>query len=261
MNLLKTDEAGNPTELVTPIVTMRRRTPDVRVDLIAAVHFAERDYYETLNRRFARYEVVLVEMIAPKGTTLAQIAGSAGKKAGKISRIGFLETIQRGMGKALGLVNQLDAIDYSAGNMVLADMDAETLFERIRENGELGGLIGETLRSLWKENEETPEDEETAVSDLSLTEFLLFRDKRRLLKRAFAVEIARGQTEGKPLFEESLIRERNTVLLDKLRLQVEKGSKYIGVFYGATHIPDIQRRLEEAGYRATAVEEITAWRL
>ena len=261
MNLLKTDEAGNPTELVTPIVTMERRDPAVRVDLIAAVHFAERDYYESLNRRFTRYEVVLVEMIAPKGTTLAQIAGAAGKKPGKMSRVALLETLQRGMGKALGLVNQLDAVDYSAGNMVLADMDAETLFERIRDNGELGELVGETFRGLWKENGEAPEDEETAESDLSLTEFLLSRDKRRLLKRVFAVEIARSQTEGKPLFEESLIRERNTVLLDKLRLQVEKGTKYLGVFYGATHIPDIQRRLEEAGYRATAVEEITAWRL
>ena len=136
MDILKTDDAGNPVELVTPIITMERKSAGntVRVDLIAAVHFAEQDYYEELNRRFTRYQVILVEMIAPKGTTLAQIAGSAGKKAGKLSRVGILETLQRGMGQSLGLVSQIDAVDYSAKNMVLADMDAETLFSRIREN-------------------------------------------------------------------------------------------------------------------------------
>ena len=259
MNLLKTDEAGNPIELVTPIITMERKREGgaVTVDLIAAVHFAERDYYEELNRRFTRYEVVLVEMIAPKGTTLAQIAASAGKKNNKLTRVGFLETLQRGMGKTLGLVNQIDAVDYSAGNLVLADMDAETLFARIRENGELGDIF----RGLWKTDGEAPEDDGVAEPELSLARLLLSRDKRRLLKRVFAVEIARGQGEEKPLFEESLIRDRNTIVLDELRRRIETGTDNLGLFYGAVHIPDIQRRLEEDGFRAVHTEEITAWRL
>lgn len=264
MDILKTDDAGNPVELVTPIITMERKSAGntVRVDLIAAVHFAEQDYYEELNRRFTRYQVILVEMIAPKGTTLAQIAGSAGKKAGKLSRVGILETLQRGMGQSLGLVSQIDAVDYSAKNMVLADMDAETLFSRIRENGELGRLAGETFRDLWQEDDTEPQaDDGTAEPELSLTRFLLSRDKRRLLKRVFAVEIARNQSEGNTLFEDSLIRDRNTILLAELRRQVKKGIRSLGVFYGAVHIPDIQRRLEEDGYRAVRREELTAWRL
>ena len=62
MDILKTDDAGNPVELVTPIITMERKSAGntVRVDLIAAVHFAEQDYYEALNRRFTRYQVILV---------------------------------------------------------------------------------------------------------------------------------------------------------------------------------------------------------
>ncbi len=263
MDLLKTDDAGNPVELVTPIITMESRgnNKNIYVDLIAAVHFADREYYDFLNRRFTQYEVLLVEMLAPKGTTLSQIAGSAGKKPGRLSRIGILETLQRGMGRALGLVNQVDAVDYSAKNMVLADMDSETLFHRIRENGEVGRLAGETLRELFEE-EETPETHtQAAEPDLSLTRFLLARNKRQLLKRTFAVEIARNQSEGKTLFEQSLIRERNTILLDELYRQIEKGAEKIGVFYGAVHIPDIQHRLEERGFRAAGTEMVTAWKL
>ena len=259
MNLLKTDEAGNPIELVTPIITMERKRAGgaVTVDLIAAVHFAERDYYEELNRRFTNYEVVLVEMIAPKGTSLAQIAAPSSRKTRKISRVGLLETLQRGMGKALGLVNQIDAIDYSAENMVLADMDAETLFARIRENGELGDMF----RGLWGSDVETSRDDGIVEPELSLTSFLLSREKRRLLKRVFAVEIARNQSEGKPLFEESLIHDRNTIVLDKLAGRIAGGAKKLGLFYGAVHIPDIQKRMEESDFRAIRTEELTAWRL
>ena len=58
-----------------------------------------------------------------------------------------------------------------------------------------------------------------------------------------------------------MIRDRNTILLAELRRQVKKGIRSLGVFYGAVHIPDIQRRLEEDGYRAVRREELTAWRL
>ncbi|MBQ3389256.1 MAG: hypothetical protein IJG60_08595 [Thermoguttaceae bacterium] len=268
---LKVDEAGNPDALTTPIITMKRDDDTaLAVDLVAAVHFADAGYYQELNRRFARYDAVLVEMLAPKGTTLAQIAASAKQKPAKFSRIGFLETLQRSMGRALGLVNQLDAIDYSAPNMVLADIDAETLFARISENGEAGKFVRETFFGLKDSEKSGAEPDETdssegkgdpAAPEPGLLDFLLARDKQRLARRVFAVELARSLREGNTPFEQSLIRERNTVLLDELKRQIEKGKKTIAVFYGSAHIPDIREHLEEAGFRAVNVECLTAWKL
>ena len=269
-DILEVDEAGNPAALTTPVITMTRENgAALSVDLIAAVHFADPDYYDELNRRFTGYEVVLVEMLAPKGTTLAQIATSSKRKPAKLSRIGFLETLQRSMGHALGLVSQLDAIDYSAPNMVLADIDAETLFERISENGEAGKFVRETFRGLAGSEEpdaETGNAGSDAEGSLSAPEpgfldFLLARDRQRLVRRVFAVELARSLREENTPFEQSLIRERNTILLDELQRQIEKGKRKIAVFYGSAHIPDIRKRLEEGGFRVTNVECLTAWRL
>jgi hypothetical protein len=264
MNLLRTDGAGNPIELVSPIISMQKTEQDrtIDVDLIAAIHFADREYYDRLNTLFTRYEVLLVEMLAPKGTTLEQIAASAGKRPRKLSRIGVLATLQRGMAHALGLVNQLDAIDYSAKNMVLADMDAETLFRRFSENGEIRRFAGETLHNLIGE-EEGPNEPGDGITkpELSLAGFLVSREKQRLIKRVFAVELARSLDEGSQPFERSLIRERNAVLLEELERQVNKGARRIGVFYGSAHIPDIQWYLEETGYRVTGREELVAWKL
>jgi hypothetical protein len=39
------------------------------VDLVAAVHYADRGYFERLNRRFRDYDAVLYELVAPEGLT------------------------------------------------------------------------------------------------------------------------------------------------------------------------------------------------
>ena len=47
--------------------------------------------------------------------------------------------------------------------------------------------------------------------------------------------------------------------LKVLDQQVRAGKKKLGIFYGAAHFPDMEKRLGEAGWKRSKQEWITAW--
>ncbi len=80
--------------LETAIVSFGPAKPDasnVRVDLVAAVHIADKSYYQELNKRFAGYDAVLYELVAPEGTRIPK-GGRKDKRAGNM-----LSAMQLGM--------------------------------------------------------------------------------------------------------------------------------------------------------------------
>ncbi|MCO6429238.1 MAG: hypothetical protein J5J00_00120, partial [Deltaproteobacteria bacterium] len=60
----------------------------------------------------------------------------------------------------------------------------------------------------------------------------------------------------------TIISERNKVALDVLRKELAKGKKRIGIFYGAGHMPDLERRLKsDFKLSCKKLEWVTAWNL
>ena len=289
-DLLQINAAGEPTALMTPIMTFTSAAaPSLRVDLIATVHFADADYYRRLNGRIPDYEAVLVELVVPKGVSLERIAAAQKTPpSGEWSLLGILERCQKGIGRALGLVNQLDAVDYAVPNMILADIDAETLFQRIAESGELRSGLHDLITG--KDGREEKPDENGGSTDTSITadsdplsdsppgnpadrrlsadsaefslrKILLARDRRSALRRAFAVELTRSLFSELP-FEKSLIRERNQIALHELETQITAGKQRIAILYGAAHLPDFAHHLRaDFGLTPTGIEWLTAWDL
>ena len=50
--------------------------------------------------------------------------------------------------------------------------------------------------------------------------------------------------------------------MDVLQRELERGSKRLGIFYGAAHMPDFERRLVlDFGLKKAGVEWRTAWNL
>src|SRR5204863_101639 len=96
------DSRGNPLALETSIVRLVPEGtdhPGVSVDLISAVHVADQSYYEALNKRFADYDVVLYELVAPEGTVVPKGGGNRNRNA--------LSAVQNGMKDLLALEYQL----------------------------------------------------------------------------------------------------------------------------------------------------------
>jgi hypothetical protein len=206
------------------------------VDLIAALHVADKAYYQELNRRFATYDVVLYELVAPKGTRVP--AGGDGAKSGHP-----VSMIQSAFSRFLDLTFQLDAIDYTRSNLVHADMSPQQLAESMREGGESVWTI--VLRMFVYA---MSQEDSGSMSEARLLAALLNKNRALAMKRVVAEQFR--DMEGSITALEgpkgsSLISGRNRVALKELRKAIDAGHRKIAIFYGGGHMPDFQRRLKD----------------
>ena len=233
------DEHESPLALETCIMRFapaagRRRA--ATVDLVAAVHIADKDYYDKLNREFEHYDAVLYELVAAEGASTPKPSDPSGNNP--------LSMLQNGMKDLLALEFQLKGIDYTRANMVHADMSPDEFAASMRKRGEtpmkiLARLLGYALA------QQAESRQGASSSDLLLALF----DKNRALalKRILAEEFAESEGSAAALDGPSgstLISGRNGVALDVLRKELAAGKQRIAIFYGAAHMPDFQQRLQ-----------------
>ena len=226
----------------------------VAVDLIGAVHIAEKSYYEQLNRRFSQYEAVLYELVAPEGTRIPK---------GGVQRVGHpIGGLQRGMKTLLRLEFQLDCVDYTPRNFVHADMTPEQFAASMKRRGEsftqmFFRMLGQGLARQAK----TP----AANSNARLLAAFLSPDRGLQLKRMMAEEFEDMEATIGVLEAaggSTIIAERNKKALSVLDQQIKAGKRRLAVFYGAGHLPDMERRLiEQFGLKRDGTEWLAAWSL
>lgn len=252
---LRRDTAGEAIALETAVVQFgprNRNQPGPTVALYAAIHVADRAYYEQLNREFARYDAVLYELVAKQNTRPAPE-----KSAGAAHPVAML---QMGLKGLLDLDYQLDRVDYKRRNMIHADMTPAQLADSMSRRGEsvFTMLFRAFGYSLAKQDSRTTDNQDVKVL------MALFSSQRSLaLKRLFAEELedidgltlALGGEQGS-----SLVEERNKVALAELRRQLAAGKHKIAVFYGGAHMPDVERRLtSDFGLSVRSVRWLVAW--
>ena len=61
--------------------------------------------------------------------------------------------------------------------------------------------------------------------------------------------------------ENVIIGDRNARCIEVLDREIAAGKKKLGIFYGAGHFPDIERRLLEKGFTRVSQKWATAWRV
>ena len=246
-------EAGSSaSELQTAVVRYERN--GVVVDLLSAVHIADPPYYDALEKRFRTYDHLLYELIKPKGKTPKR----GGRGGNPIS------SLQRGITELLDLEFQLDAIDYTTKNFVHADLDAESFARLQRERKE--SLLSLMLTLMRAELSRAQRgDGPRPLGWLDLFAAFTQRDRASGLKRLFAsqLESMEGLIAGvdaeSPEGGSVIITERNSAAMRVLREKLEAGQTKLGVFYGAAHMPDFEKRLLAMGYKRARVEWLTAW--
>ncbi len=253
---LRYDEAEQPQSLETAIVRFVPTGPEhagVTVDLIAAVHIGERDYYDELNRQFEKYDALLYELVAPEGTRVP--------KGGGRSRH-VLSLLQDGMKNMLELESQLAHVDYERENFVHADMSPEEFARSMRARNEnVFTIFTRMLRQSMAAQAKNP----SRTSDVDLLRALFDKDRAWTLKRVMAEQFEDLETSMKA-FEgpegSTLIAERNKVALSVLAEQLELGKKRLGIFYGAGHMNGMERRLvAEFPFRRDSQRWLVAWDL
>lgn len=245
------DESGAPRALEVAITGFEGPS-GARVDLVGAIHVADRAYFAELDRRLGDYGVVLYELVGEPGQVVAPRGGSP-------SMVGLM---QGGMKNALGLAFQLDEIDYARGNMVHADLTPDAFSASMRERKE--SFLGMMFRA-WAMAMAEQGTGKSAGQEAALIKALFADDRQRALKRVLAEQLS-DQTE---LLESlagddgsTLITVRNERALEVLREQLDSGARDVAIFYGAGHMPDLEKRLvEDFGMRRVSSEWIEAWDL
>jgi hypothetical protein len=224
------------------------------VDLVAAVHIAERSYYEQLNRLFADYDAVLYELVAPEKSRVPLPGDSTGSHP--------ISLLQNGMKDVLELEYQLKAIDYTRKNMVHADMSPEQFAESMQRRGEsmltmFARMMGYAMTQ--------PSDSSEGAGGGSLLLALFDKNRAVALKRVLAEQFENSEGASAVLDGpngSTLIRGRNQVAAEVLRREIAAGNRKLAIFYGAAHMPDFETRLRD-GFKLVPLNTrwLAAWNL
>jgi hypothetical protein len=227
------------------------------VHLVAAVHIGEKDYYQQLNESFKLRDAVLYEMVKPKDM--------GAPKPGQQSKSEIAQ-FQRMLKDVLDLDYQLDDIDYTAGNFVHADLDAETFEKMQAQRGEsMEMMMMQSLMRAMSQASTQPANQANDDETLDeLVKLVTRPDPTRQIKRLLARNMS--QIEGDAMGLDGpggsvILTERNKAALDVLDHTLASGKKDIAIFYGAAHMPDMSRRLSDRGFKPIATQWYTAWDL
>jgi hypothetical protein len=231
-------EDGTPLALETAIVRYVPADGDskVAVDLIGAVHVGDQAYYDALNKRFADYDALLFELVAPPGAKIPK-GGRNGQSSGHP-----VGAMQDGLKSILDLEHQLDKIDYTAENFVHADMSPDEFSKTMEDRGE--SFMQMFFRLMGQGAAQQAAG--GGSNDLGMLLALFSKDRATKMKIAMAeqFENLEGQMAAFDGPEGStIITERNRKAFEVLDKQLKEGKKRIGVFYGAGHLPDMEERL------------------
>jgi hypothetical protein len=251
---IRVEEGETTTELQTAVVRFTKG--DASVELVGAIHIADRKYYQALNTRFTGYDALLWEGIgngkpaAPEEIAEEAAAEAAPKKRGKLDGLhGAYEAVA----KWLDLAYQMKEIDYTRPNFVHADLSIEEFTVLQEQRGE--SLLG----FVWEAGMEADAKGVKQPSTFKLLTSLI-RGSKNGLKRELVHTLGAGDDQVAALAGESvIISDRNAKCLEVLAREVTAGKKKLGVFYGAAHFPDMVKRLVETGWVQTGTEWMTAW--
>lgn len=226
------------------------------VDLVGAIHVGDIGYYRELNRRFRGYDALLYELVAPKGTVVERGRGTSNAHP--------LGALQNGMKSMLELEHQLEKIDYTRPNFIHADLTPDQFFQSMEDKEEsfVSLLFRMMGQGIAQQSQQAAEGES---ADVDIFAALLSTDRARKLKIALAKQFnsMESMLSGMAGPEGStLITERNKRALEVLREQLDAGTKKIGIFYGAGHLPDMHDRMvSEFGLQPIGTVWLEAWNL
>jgi len=253
---LKRTEDNKPLAMETAIVRYRsEKQPGVEVALVGAVHVGDKAYYDDLSKLFETYDVALYELVAPEGTRIPK----GGRKGPSTHPIGLM---QDGMSTILELSHQLNCVDYTKKNFVHADMSPEDFNKSMEERGE--SFVQMFLRLMGTGMAQNAAGGGGA-NDAALLMALFSKDRALALKTIMAQQFESLDGTMAALDGpggSAILTERNKRCFEVLDKQLREGKKRIAIFYGAAHLPDMERRLSaDYGFKRSGEEWLTAWKL
>ena len=271
------DVAG---DLEVAVRDYKKPGSQVTVKFVGVIHIGDKLYYKEIQKILDRCDLVLYEGVKVKGTNPFKQA----KKP---------KDMYWPMAQILGLTTQLHEIDYRRKHFKHCDVTlprtAKTL-PQLKQMAKAMQLMGKLLK--WKKRlssilpVKTMEDylKHTYALTLTKTQNVDFRQIGKQLEPMIrALELYRKKYPGNPYIEKLyrqlqelkqsferlgkfILEERNLYVIKKLKKEIERAEKLkkpytIALFYGAAHMPDLEKRLAKIGYKPVKTTWLKAWRI
>lgn len=240
-----TDTAGGLDVAVTHFVHPKG---GARIDLVSAVHIADKAYFRDVQRWLEASDLVLYEGVKPKDMSVAEFA------KGEQDDENAVRGMQRMVADWFDLAFQLEEIVYTRPHFVHADLTTEEF------NG--GGSAPEA---------KLPKGMEGLGDQLKMLKSmapLMKGPMGKQLKKQLAKMMGTGNISGMlaaalpKATTELLLDRRNAVVIDRIKEHGAKTKGAISVFYGAGHMADLEKTLVETlGYRRAGSRWLRAWNI
>ena len=235
-----------------------------RIDLIGAIHIADRAFYREVQKMLEDAGTVLFEGVMPKGMSNADFDRGPPDDKPKSA----VRQLQEKMARWLGLAFQLEGVTYRRPHFVHADVTTDALEgeddetkEKVTEASR-GGIFAQArfMNGLLKLA--------GPLFDLLLGKGKSAGPLRKGLKRGMAEMLGTTDMEERirrmdPERVAWILDHRNDVAIERLKEQIAKKAEGpIAIFYGAAHMPGLEKALlETLGYRRAGGRWLRAWRV
>ncbi len=244
--------------------------------LTGVSHIGETNYYAALQRQLDAQSLVLYEGIGgpgPEGeeTPRAEEDSRAGTGTNSASAKARRSSLQSSLAASLGLVFQLEAVDYARPNFRNCDLSLEQLRQLMAEERAASGQPGpaqsfETLLQMMEGDSLLDTIVQMAMRFLGANPKLQAMSKLALIETIAQMKGDPSQLRGLPpqlsQLLEVLVQKRNQKVVDELKaeLKSKERPRTIAIFFGTGHMPDLEKRLrEEVGYRPAEEIWLTAF--
>ncbi len=255
----KFDKQKNPIALQTAIASYEIKEgkyAGAKVDLIGAVHVGSKQYYAELNRRFQGYEALLYELVANPDERFSKEREDRGV-------YNPISAIQVGMKEALELQFQLDEVDYSCKNFVHADMSPQEFMADMKKRKDgFVSMFARVLGSSLAAQATNP----AGQSEAKILAAMMSKNRAIALRQAMSEQFDMMEVQLSGLADSSgkstLLTERNRKAMEVLARELDAGKRHLGIFYGAAHLNDMDKRLvNDFNAVRGSVDWLDAWPL
>jgi len=242
-------EVGRRAQLQTSVIRYKKKK--ATVDLIGAVHIGDAKYYDKLNTLFTDYDVLLYELVAPGDEDIGEL-----QKA----QMNQIRTSQQAMQKALGLEFQMNGVDYSPKNFVHADMNMDEFLREQKRQGE--SFLKLYMQTATAERKRQLSGEATSAPNVAdLADLVLSPNRSMSLRLMMSRQLADLGGQFDQMDNSVIIAGRNIKAFEVLDRELKEGHKNVGIFYGAGHMPDMEKRLIERGFKRKTVDWLSCWNM
>ena len=226
-----------------------------QVNLVAAIHIADAAYYDSLNEFFKTQDAVLYELVAEPGQ----------RPTGSASGGSPLSMMQTLIARILQVQFQLQEIDYSPKNFIHADLSPSQLQQLMAEKNEsfLTMVLDVALAQQASAQSAGNSVVSSELTMTSLLSALSMDNQSSALKYLLGKELGRAETLAlDPELESNLtlLGDRNRAALSVLDdVLAQPRARTISLFYGAAHMPGLERALLDKGFALSSQSWLTAW--